>query len=360
MYFGPWSDPVGALAKYQQECEFWEAGINPRLKIDPQVAKIDLDVGVRLGDGCNLFLDRMLHRVERSELSKRSYSDYKSTLARMLTVISRHVPIQQIEKADWIRLRKAISDKRGPVSIIQDITRIKTCFKWLVRNEYIKAEPNYDEALKKPARVEVRRSRANRGKRWFDASEIQLLLKNATPPLRAMVLLGVNCGFGNGDCSQLKAEYIDFKGGWVDFDRPKTGTSRRAKLWPETISVIREYQKARPKLKAKWLFVTKYGNQWSNPDSSECAVSREFQKLCKDTGIHTPGRGFYGLRRTFETVAGGTKDQVAVDYVMGHIDDSMAGVYRQTIEDSRLEAISQHVHAWLFASPVKKSTRKKA
>jgi integrase len=359
IYFGTWGEPEAALAKYQEEKDFWESGIDPRHGIHSSaLASVSPEVGVRLGDGCNLFLDSVEARVGTGSLSQRSYADYKQTLARLLTILNRYTPINSISIQEWIRVHRELSKGRGPVSIGQDITRIKTCFKWLAKNDLIK-EPRYGSDFKKPAKVEVRRARANSGRKWFSREEITSLLAGSSPALRAMILLGVNCGFGNGDCSQLLAEWLDLKNGWVDFDRPKTGTERRCKLWPETIAAVRAYQKVRPKLKAKWLFVTKYGNQWSKPDTSECAISREFQKLCRETGNHIPGRGFYGLRRTFETIAGGTKDQVAVDYVMGHLDHSMGGVYRQMIDDSRLEAVAEYMRAWVFAKPEKKAAKKK-
>ena len=37
------------------------------------------------------------------------------------------------------------------------------------------------------------------------------------------------------------------------------------------------------------------------------------------------GLGYYTLRHKFETVAGESKDQVAVNAIMGHVDNSMAG-----------------------------------
>ena len=62
----------------------------------------------------------------------------------------------------------------------------------------------------------------------------------------------------------------------------------------------------------------------------------------------TKGRGFYTFRRVFETVAGDSRDQVAVDYIMGHSRGDMASVYRQSIADDRLQAVVDHVHKWLF------------
>ncbi len=53
-----------------------------------------------------------------------------------------------------------------------------------------------------------------------------------------------------------------------------------------------------------------------------------------------------------ETIGGGCKDQVAVDAVMGHSRGDMASVYRLDIDDSRLEAVADHIHRWLFPPAV--------
>ena len=71
-------------------------------------------------------------------------------------------------------------------------------------------------------------------------------------------------------------------------------------------------------------------------------------KLLRKLGLKRPGLNFYALRHTFETIAGESKDQVAVDHVMGHAREDMASVYRERISDGRLESVADHVRAWLF------------
>lgn len=184
---------------------------------------------------------------------------------------------------------------------------------------------------------------------WKQTSEgIGKLLDAADVHLQAMILLGVNAGFGNNDCATLTRSAIDLKTGWLSYARPKTGMSRRAKLWPETISALKDSLKRRTVPKnvddAMLFFITKYGNGWAKNTTGN-PVSLVFRRLLEDCKLHRSGIGFYSLRRTFETVAGETLDQPAVDLVMGHTPDSndMAARYRQRVGDDRLETVAEHV-----------------
>lgn len=46
------------------------------------------------------------------------------------------------------------------------------------------------------------------------------LLKAANPTLRAAILLGINAGFGNTDCSALPIASVDLETSVIDFERP--------------------------------------------------------------------------------------------------------------------------------------------
>jgi len=80
-------------------------------------------------------------------------------------------------------------------------------------------------------------------------------------------------------------------------------------------------------------------------------VSKEFRKLMAKLGLKGK-RSFYALRHTFETIGGESRDQVAVNAIMGHVDESMSAVYREAISDERLTAVSDHVRRWLFGEGV--------
>ena len=184
-----------------------------------------------------------------------------------------------------------------------------------------------------------------------------------------MILLGINCGFGNSDVSDLPLSALDLKSGWATFPRPKTGIERRCALWGETVEALEAAIVARPSANERadrdCVFITSRGNRWVRvrvttkeqgegvePRTTTAQVNSvglEFGKLMKRLGINgRVGLGFYSLRHTFRTVADATKDFPAVRLVMGHVDSSIDGVYREGIDDDRLEAVAAHVRSWLF------------
>ena len=141
----------------------------------------------------------------------------------------------------------------------------------------------------------------------FEPADLRKMIDAAGLQLRAMILLGANCGFGNSDIGNLPIEALDLDGRWVTYPRPKTGVKRRAALWPETVAAVREVLANRPAPKddahAGLVFITKYGKTWAKDDGDN-PISKETAKLLKELGLHRPGLNFYALRHTFETVGG--------------------------------------------------------
>jgi integrase len=190
----------------------------------------------------------------------------------------------------------------------------------------------------------------------IEAADLWRLIDAADAQMRAMILLALNAGYGNTDCATLPLSAIDLDCRWVSYTRPKTGVPRRAPLWPETVAALREAITLRPKpddYAACWLaFLTERGTRLvraAKATSRADVVAVRFGGLLKRTGLHRAGLGFYTLRHVFRTIADGARDQVATDLIMGHADPSMAGHYRERIDDARLIAVTDHVRAWLLA-----------
>jgi integrase len=157
---------------------------------------------------------------------------------------------------------------------------------------------------------------------------------------------------GNADCGRLPRRALDLEQGWLDYPKQKTGMDRRIPLWPETIEALQEAIVQRPEPKnpadAGLVFITRFGQSW-HTDTTESPISYEVGKLLRKLGINgRTGLGFYTLRHVFRTVAHEAKDQPACDFVMGHEVPHMSSIYRETISDERLRAVTDYVRTWLF------------
>jgi integrase len=191
----------------------------------------------------------------------------------------------------------------------------------------------------------------------FEADEIRAMLEAAGVQLKAMILLGINAAYEPHDLQKLPfAALPDLDGTddrWLTWPRPKTGIKRKAWMWPETAEALRSYLQSRPHPKEKaadhLVFITKYGQAWGN-SMNHFPVSQEFRKLAQEAGVYRPSVGFLGLRHAFETIAGDTGDQVAVDMVMGHDRADMASIYRERVKDERIQKVCDAVRQWILSN----------
>lgn len=376
-YFGYWDDPQAALLEYLAVKDDLQAGRTPRPNAG-QFAVRDL---------CNSFLTAQRLRMDSGGITSRSFADLYATAERLAEALGKMRAVADLRPDDFDRYRASMAAKWGPTTLANEVQRVRSIFKWGLESGLLEKPMLFGPHFKKPKRREVRRARAEIGPRDFTAEEIRALLAAAKPQMKAMILLGVNCGWGNSDISELQQRHLDLASGTADFPRPKTEIDRRATLWPETVKALRKALKVRPKPKsgddAGCVFITKYGERWKRVEVVEeeqtagtpakvrrretDSVGLEFGKLLRSVkvkvgrrkvSIKRPGVNFYGLRRTFETIGGETGDQPAVNRIMGHGEESMAEEYRQwrkdAREDARLRKVTDHVRAWLFPPAAEK------
>jgi integrase len=365
VYFGKVADdPAGkkALDLWLDQRDDLLAGRKPRATAD----------GATVRELANAFLNAKNALVDTHEMTPRRWSDLYSVCQKLTAVFGKGRQVDDLQADDFEKLRASFAKTHGLATLHADLTRVRSIFNWGVAQRLI-ADRSYSKLIVRPSVTALRRDRFSKPKRVFSQPELSALIDGAEQPMRAMIMLAINCGYGNGDVALLTTDHLDLKGGWSDMPRPKTGAPRRMKLWTETVAAVKAALALRPKTEDKTLadrvFITAKGLGWEarakRPGKTADAprigyednpVSKQFAKLLTACKIRRGGNGFYTLRRMFETIGGGCLDQVAVDYAMGHIPraSDMSAVYRQHIDDSRLEAVATHIHRWLFPPASKK------
>jgi integrase len=297
--------------------------------------------------------------VDSRELTAAMWGEYYHMAERVIETIGGERTVADLRPADFGTLRAAAAKRLGPVGLHKFVTMTRTMFKHAFSEELIDVPVRYGDRFDKPPRNVLRLTRAMRAAKLIGAADLCKLLDAADPAFRAMLYLGINCGFGQTDCADLQRAVLGRRPGWLDVPRRKTGIGRRCPLWPETQDALREAIAARPDPKdpadADCVFLTNQGNRWCrHMDRGDDrrgfnvdAVARKFARDCKAAGVSVRG-GFYVLRHTFRTVADEMKDQPAAMLVMGHADQSISQYYRERVGDDRLVAITNHVRDWLL------------
>jgi len=207
---------------------------------------------------------------------------------------------------------------------------MKAMFHWARKNDILQSIPNIDAVSKgKIVRQEMY---------TFSSEEIKKLLSVSDLKMRAMIWLGLNCGFGCTDCARLKWKDIDLENSRVQLARNKTGVPRNLPLCSETMKAL----KTVPRF-GQLVFHTAEGHPWvraslktkkdrSRKYTTVNAVTSMFARLLKKTKINAPkGTGFYTLRRTAATLAARSGDPFAVQRLLGHVDLTMATRYVQDV-----------------------------
>lgn len=345
-YFG--TDRDAALKRFVAEWDDIKAGQKRRPLRDEAAASV--------ADVVNAFLIAKRERVNAGELSEAMWGQYYATCDKVIDHFGRGRTVSDIRPEEFAKLRAQVAASVGPVTLLGFVTRTRVLFKFAYDFGLIEHPVRYGNAFDRPSRKTLRLNRAAKRPRLFSAPDVWRLLDAADPQLAAMILLGLNGGMGATDCTQLTRPMLAARPGWLDFPRPKTGTMRRFALWPETVTALDVVRDVRPDPKdaafADRVFLTRSGQPWVRYSGDEMgkrsvmdAVAWQFTKLAKRT---TVVGSFYALRHTFRTVADELPDQPAINFIMGHVDTSMANHYRELISDDRLRVVTDYVREWLL------------
>jgi integrase len=361
IYFGPWEDPTGSVAKYLAQRDRLQAGL-PLLDVTPA----DTPTVLTMRNLANQFLNSKRRLMENSELSVRMHHDYYCHCEMLLDLLGRDTAVETLKSDDFDALRSKFAVGVGLVTLGNRIRMTRTLFKFAFDADLIDRPIKLGPGFKMPSKKALRADRQSKPKRMFEADELRTLIDQASPILKAMILLAANCAYGQTDISTIPLTAIDLENGWANYPRPKTAVDRRCPLWPETIAALRIAIAKRPKAKREeWngrVFLTRRGVPFVRTGSVGSVidgVAQEFRKLLIATNLNGNRRAFYAIRHGFQTVGDGSRDSGAVSFIMGHAPNSgdMSATYREDIEDDRLRAVTDHIREWLWPKPTKTKAR---
>ncbi len=291
---------------------------------------------------CDIFSKYQFSKVKADAITAQHYNDQVGSLNKFMTFLGRSRRIKEISTLDLQnykrKLEKQYSSSKHRLNL--HISNLKTLFHWAQKNDILKQIPNID-AL---SRCKI----VNTQCRVFTHDEISKLLKLADTQMKAMIWLGLNCGFGCTDCSELQWKHLDLDAGRVIYPRGKTGVPRNLPLWPETIEALNAVPK-----KGRLVFYTATGNSFvrnvlkidangNEKYSPINSITTKFARLIKRAQLDVPkGTGFYSLRRTAATMAARSGDPFAVQRLLGHANLLMATRYVQDVSKQTDQVIGK-------------------
>jgi integrase len=320
-YFG--TDKKKALQRYLEQAAYLHGGQNRTIA--------ESNGATSIKELCDLYLQYQHGKVLAGELTPRHYSDQMRSLGQLACFLGEGRKISNISTLELQNYKRRLQNRYGSAHRLNlHLGTMKAMFHWARKNDILEHIPNID-AVSKGKIVHQERF-------TFDLREVTKLLSVANVKMRAMIWLGLNCGFGCTDCARLKWDDLDFEHNRVKLARSKTGVPRNLPLWPETIRALHEVPRSGP-----LVFYTEEGHPWvrtvtriqddgSSKYTTVNAIASMFGRILKKTKISVPkGTGFYTLRRTAATLAARSGDPFAVQRLLGHVNLEMATRYVQDL-----------------------------
>ena len=278
---------------------------------------------------CDIYLQHQQAKTASAEITKRHHADQTSCLKKFMSFIGQHRKVNEISTLDLQNYKRKLKRAYNSAHRMNlHISIMKAMFHWARKNDVLDHIPNIDAV----SSVKIIHKQLH----VFTSEEMYRLFDSADVQMKAMIWLGLNCGFGCTDCAELKWSDLDLANGRVTLARGKNGVPRDLPLWPETARSFEDIPKFGKSVfctpKDKPLIRTTYqtNKDGSNKYSNVNPVTSRFCKLMKKAGIQAPkGTGFYTLRRTAATIAARSGDPFAVQRLLGHANLQMATRYVQ-------------------------------
>ena len=226
-YFG--KDKKQALERYLEQAAFLHNGKAVMFKTT--------NGNMTLKSLCNIYLQHQQAKAASAEITFRHYVDQISCLKKFMSFIGQYRKISEISTLDLQNYKRKLKRAYNSAHRINlHISIMKTMFHWAKKNDILHRIPNIDTV----SSIKI----IHKQRHVFTSEEIHQLFALADVQMKAMIWLGLNCGFGCTDCAELRWSDLDLVNGRVKLARGKTGVSRDLPLWPETIQSLQDITKS--------------------------------------------------------------------------------------------------------------------
>ncbi len=162
----------------------------------------------------NHFLTDRKRRMEAKELTERSFNEYKATCKRFASDFGEERLLSDIRPEDFAAYRAKLAKKWAPTTLSGEVLRVRVALNFVYEAGLIESPIRYGPGFRLPPKKTIRLHRQAKGERLFTAQELRQLIDKASQPLRSMILLALNCGFGNRDCGRLEFRHLELNRGW--------------------------------------------------------------------------------------------------------------------------------------------------
>src|SRR5262249_24176944 len=154
--------------------------------------------GLTVRDLCNKFLTNKRHHLDTHEITARTWKEYYAACSWIIKAFGLTRLVEDLAADDFERLRATLAKRwPSPVTLAAAITRLRTIVEYAegILDRTIRT----GEGLKLPSKKVLRKERATRAPRFFTADQLHTVPAVAKQPFKTMLLLGINCAFGNTD-----------------------------------------------------------------------------------------------------------------------------------------------------------------
>lgn len=331
-YFGAGGDRKEAIAEYDRVKHALYEGRSPsRTPADDRTLTIR-DLALR-------FLDDKLAEVNVNRLSLKWHKQHARALKRFVDFIGPDRTISSITPDDFGAYGRKLSVAVGEHAYNRERSSVNAMFNHAFDCDWIENRMKTGRGFRKVSAATIR---GNRQHKLISPATLIALLSAAEPQMQAMILLGINGGFGGTDCGKLLWEHVDVEAKAIRSRRSKSKIVRDTPLWDQTLSAIRRLPG-----KGAYVFRTKYGGIWN-----DTAVAHQFAVLRESLGEQIPHVVFSDLRHTFATHAAAAQDYDAKERIMGHKLRGLDDVYVEAVFDDRLRAVADRVRAAMLRPSV--------